>query len=249
MAFGPKQITFSDILVNGLGSLIAGIIGSIVILIITFVLGNSVDVPGTFAGSEIGFETSSIFPLILSVITLIATTITLYLTYRLLTLTSEERYKKNIVISGQIAFFAFIVYVFITPIYIYAGTINYEYIMYIFLAHTLIVTFGTSILLELLNNYRHVLIGLYGSFVGLFVSMSLTALIFTSFSTGSAKLIALVLLLPLINFSVTFFKQLFELSYYYYYKYTNQDQLGDIFYQIEMEEKELLKEEEEKNSI
>jgi hypothetical protein len=37
--------------------------------------------------------------------------------------------------------------------------------------------------------------------------------------------------------------------YFHYYKYTNNDGLWDIFYQIEMEEKEALLEEEEKNSI
>lgn len=249
VSFWPKQIIFSDILINWLWSLIAWIIWSLIILIITFVLWNSVDIPGTFSSSKIWLETSSIFPLILSIITLIATTITIYLTYKLLTLTAKEKYKNNIIISWQILFFAFILFCFITPVYIYAWLINYEYIMYVFLAHTLIVTFWTSILLELLNNYRHILIWLYWSFVWLFISMILTTLMFTSFSTWTAKLISLVLLLPLINFSVTFFKQLFELAYFYYYKYTNQDQLWDIFYQIEMEETELLREEEEKNSI
>ena len=249
MSFWPKQLTFPDILINSLWSLIAWIIWWIIILIITFLLGDSINIPGTFASAQIWLETSTIFPLILSIITLIWTTITIFLTYRLLNLTSEEKYKKNIVISWQIAFFAFFTYLFITPVYIYSGLINYEYIMYVFLAHTLIVTFWTSIILEALNNYRYILIWLYWSFVWLFVSMIITIFIFTSFSTGSAKLIVLVLLLPIINFSITFFKQLFELTYYYYYKYTNQDQLWDIFYQIEMEEKELLREEEDKNSI
>jgi hypothetical protein len=164
-------------------------------------------------------------------------------------MTSEKRYKKNIIVSWQIAFFAFITYLFVTPVYIYTGLIDYNYIMYIFLVHTLIVIFWTSIILELLNNYRHILIWIYGSFVWLFVSIIITVLIFTSFTSWSAKLISLVVLLPVINFTVTFFKQLFELAYFYYYKLTNQDQLWDIFYQIEMEEKELLREEEEKNSI
>ena len=249
MSFWPKQITISDILVNWLWSLIAWIVWSLVILIVTFLLWNSVNIPGTFASAEIWLESSSIFPLILSIITLIATTITIYLTYRLLNLTSEDRYKKNIVVAWQLSFFAFLVYVFISPVYIYSWSINYEYIMYAFLAHTIIVTFWTSIILELLNNYRHILIWIYWSFVWLFISLIITTIIFTSFTNWSAKLISLVVLLPLINFSVTFFKQLFELAYLYYYKYTNQDQLWDIFYQIEMEEKEILREEEEKNTI
>jgi len=249
MSFWPQKISFQDILINSLWSLIAWIIWSLIILIITFVLWDSVNIPGTFATAQIWIETSSIFPLILSIITLIWTTITIFLTYRLLTITSETRYKKNIVISGQIAFFAFITYFFMTPVYIYSGLIDYEYIMYVFLVHTIMVTFWTSIILELLNNYRYVLIWIYWSFVWLFMSIIVTVLIFTSFSSGTAKLISLMLLLPIINFGITFFKQIFELAYYYYYKYTNQDQLWDIFYQIEMEEKQLLREEEEKNSI
>jgi len=249
MSFWPQKISFPDILINSLWSLIAWVIWSIVILIITFILGDSINIPGTFKSSEIWLETSSIFPLILSIITLIWTTLTAYLTYKLLNMTSEKRYKKNIIVSWQIAFFAFITYLFVTPVYIYTGLIDYNYIMYIFLVHTLIVIFWTSIILELLNNYRHILIWIYGSFVWLFVSMIITVLIFTSFTSWSAKLISLVVLLPVINFTVTFFKQLFELAYFYYYKLTNQDQLWDIFYQIEMEEKELLREEEEKNSI
>jgi hypothetical protein len=127
--------------------------------------------------------------------------------------------------------------------------INYEYLMYIFLTHCFIVTFGTSIILEVLNNYRHILIGLYWSFIGLFITIIVTFSIFSSFSSWIAKMIALLLLLPFINFLTTFIKQLFEKVYYHYTIYTNKDGLWDIFYQIEMEEKELLREEEEKNSI
>ena len=249
MSFWPEKINFPDIMINSLWSLIAWIAWSILILIITFLLWDSVNIPWTFATAQIWIETSSIFPLILSIITLIWTTSTIYLTYKLLNMTSEKRYKKNIVVSWQIAFFALITYLFVTPVYIYSWLINYEYIMYVFLAHTLIVTFWTSIILELLNNYRHILIWVYWSFVGLFISLIITVMIFTSFTSWTAKLLSLVLLLPIINFTITFFKQLFELVYFYYYKYTNQDQLWDIFYQIEMEEKELLREEEEKNSI
>ena len=249
MSFWPKKISFQDILINSLWSLIAWIVWGVIILLITFLLWNSVNIPWTFAKAQIWLETSSIFPLILSIITLIWTTSTMFLTYKLLHMTSPTHYKKNIVVSGQIAFFAFLTFLFITPVYIYAWLIDYEYIMYIFLAHTLLVTFWTSIIIELLNNYRHILIWLYWSFLWLFISMTFTAIIFTSLDTWTARLISLVLLLPIINFFVTFFKQIFELWYYYYYKYTNQDQLWDIFYQIEMEEKELLREEEEKNSI
>lgn len=249
MSFWPTKITFQDILINSLWSLIAWIVWGVLILLITFLLWDSVNIPGTFASAQIWLETSSIFPLILSIITLIWTTTTMFLTYKLLNMTSPIKYKKNIVISWQIAFFAFLTFLFVTPVYIYAWLLDYEYIMYVFLAHTLLVSFWTSIIIELLNNYRHILIWIYWSFIWLFISMTITVILFTSLDTGTARLISLVLLLPIINFSVTFFKQIFELFYYKYYQYSNLDQLWDIFYQIEMEEKELLRDEEDKNSI
>jgi len=56
-------------------------------------------------------------------------------------------------------------------------------------------------------------------------------------------------ILPVVNLAITLFKQLFELAYYKFHLASNQDPLGDIFYQIEMEEKEELRLQEEKNLI
>jgi len=249
MGFWLNKTSFQNILVNSLGSLIAWIAWSIVILIISFFLSDSVSIATTFQEAKVWLKTSSIFPLILSIITLIWTTLSMFLTYYILNLTDSERYKKNIVILWQITFFAFVTYLFITPMYIYIWVQDYDNIMIVYLFHVIILAFWVNIILEALNNYRHILIWIYWSFVWLFLSIIITVFIFSSFTSWFAKLISLLVLLPIINFSLTFFKQLFELGYFYYNKYSNQDPLWDIFYQIEMEEKELLKLEEEKNSI
>ena len=249
MTFWPKKLNFQEIFINSLWSFISWIVGSIVIVVIVFFSWSIIDVPGTFEQTKIWTKTSPIFPLFLSIITLIWTSISVFLTYFLINMTSPEKYKKNIIILGQIAFFLILTYVFITPVYIYTWLQNYENIMIVFIVNILILSFWVSIILELLNNYRYVLIWVYWSFIWLFFSIVVSILIFSSFSWGYAKLISLVLLLPIINFSTTFFKQIFEFSYFYYNKYTNLDQLWDIFYQIENEEKEKLMEEEQKNSI
>ena len=249
MSFGPKKLCFQDILINSLWSLIAWIIWSIIMIVITFFAWNIIDIPWTFEQTKVWTKTSSIFPLFLSIITLIWTTVSTILIYFLLAMTSPERYKKNAIILWQIVFFAVFVYVFITPVYIYTWVQSYDNIMLVFLAHIIILAFWISIIIELLNNYRYILTWIYGSFMGLFLSVVITIIFFSSFSQWYAKLISLVLLLPIINFSLTFFKQIFELAYFYYNKYTNLDQLWDIFYQIENEEKSELKEEEERNSI
>lgn len=251
MTFGPKKITFQDVLINSIWSLIAWIIWSIIIVVIVFFSYDliNMDVVSEFDKSKIGTKISPIFPLFLSIITLIWTWITMILTYFLLILTGWGKYRKNMVILWQLAFFWFITYLFITPIYIYTWILSSDNIMYVFLAHTLLLAFWTSIIIETLNNYRYVLTWIYWSFIWLFFSIIITLLIFLSLPTGFAKLISLLALLPIINFSTVFFKSLFEFTYYHYNKYTNMDQLWDIFYQIELEEKERLREEEEKNSI
>ena len=249
MSFGPNKVTFSDIWIHSLWSLIAWLVWSIIIIILTFALGDVVDFAGNFQESSVGIKTSAFFPLIFSIVTFIGTSLAIYFTYFISHKINPEKYKKNIIIFWQISFFSILTYIMITPIYIYTGMINYDYLMYIFLAHCFIVIFWTNIILEILNNYRHILIWLYGSFIGLFISIVITLSIFSAFSTWIAKMIWLLLLLPLINFIITFLKQLFEMIYYHYTIYTNRDNIWDIFYQIELEEKELLREEEEKNSI
>lgn len=249
MSISLKENSIHNILINSLWSLIAGITGSIIILVITFAISGIISIPETFSQAQHGIETRPIFPIVLSIITLLWTTITLWLTYKIAHLTDPERYKENDIIMGQIAFFAFLTYLFITPIYIIAGLENYQNLMIVFLVHTSIVILGTHIILEILNNYRNILLWIYGSFVGFFISSILTALIFSAFSSGLAKLISLILLIPLINFSISLVKQLFELLYFHYNAFTNLDPLGDIFYQMEIEEKENEKIEIQKNAL
>ncbi len=248
MSFGPKRIDMQEILISSLWAFIAGLIGSFIILGITFVSSWVIDITGTFdSAASWLWEAGTIFPLVLSMITFIGTSITIFMTYILMSITSPERYRRTLTILGQISFFWILSYWFLTPIYIYLWVSDVKNIMYIFIWHTLLVCFWTSLILEVMNNYRHILIWLYGSFVGLLIAGMFSLLIFSWFSDWTAKLMALIILLPIINFCITFFKQLFELIYYKYHLMTNIDPLWDIFYQIEIEEKEALRLEEEKN--
>ncbi|GEM_PF-775349 len=249
MSFGPKRTSLQDIALSSLGGMISGLIASIIILIIVFGSSSIISIPGTFEQARLGLGTNGMFPFILSFITFIATTVMILLTYKLFQMIHPEKYKKSLITYGQISFFGIFTYIFFTPVYITTGLQSYDNIMIVFIVHSMVLAFGTSILIELLNNYRYILMGIYGSFVGLFVTAMITLSIFSGFSGGYAKLISLLVLLPIINTCIILFKELFEFLYYKYNQFTNLDQLGDIFHQIEEEEKELLREEEEKNSL
>lgn len=247
--FWPREITPQDVLVNTLGSLIAGIVGSVIILLIMFLFGNILNISGNFANQTSSGATNSMYPFTLSIVAFIGTSLTVFWTYFFAAVTNPERYKKSTVIAGQMAFFSIITYLFLTPIYIYTGLISYQEIMFVFLSHILFIAFWTSLILEILNNYRHILTGVYGSFIGLFVTIIVTFFIFFSLPEGFAKLLSLLFFLPLVNASMTFWKHTFEIVYFKYNRFTNLDPLGDIFYQLEQEEKELQKEELQKENL
>jgi len=247
--FWPQKIDFRDILINSFWSFIAWFIWSISMFLIIFLLSWFLNIWNKFSSDSVWLDTSSAFPIILSVIAFIWTSISIYLTYFMLNKTYESKYKKNVVIFWQLAFFWILVYIFMTPIYIYLWLENYNNIIYVFLIHSFILSFWSNLIIEILNNYRYVLLWFYSSFIALFFSSVFILFLFSSFSNSYAKLISLVLLLPILNFSMTFFKQIFENLYYLYYKNTNLDQIGDIFTKIEFEEEEKMTLEEEKNLI
>jgi len=247
--FWPQKISIWDIAMNSFWSFIAWLIWSIIIVIFTAILSNVVDFWASFSAWEIGAKKWAFFPMIFSIVTFIGTSVMLYFTYFIANKINPERFTRNIIIFGQIAFFSILTYFLMTPIYLVLGMQNYDYLLPIFLIHTFTVTFWVNIILEILNNYRHVLIGIYWSFIWVFFASLIAIWIFQKFPDGTAKMLSLVILLPLINLLITGLKSWFEFIYYHYTIYTNTDGLGDIFYQIEMEEKEELREEEQKNSI
>ena len=250
MSFWPRKIILSDIALNTLWALIAGFVGSIIILIIIFATSSIISIPNTFETARLDASWNNpMFPFVLSFITFISTMISFFLWAMLLHMTDPTRYKKSSTAYGQIWIFGIITYLCFTPIYIYTGLINYDYIMIVFIIHCIVLSLWNSLILELLNNYRYILVWFYGSFIAMFFTSILTIIIFNSVDSGKAKLLSLLIILPLINTSLIFFKWLFELLYFHFNRITNIDSFWDIFHRIEEEEKELLREEEIKNNL
>ena len=249
MSFWPKSLSIQDVALNSLWALIAGFVGSIIMLIIVFGISSMLPIVQSFEQAQLGWEKNPIFPFILSFITFISTMLTLMISAVLQHMMDPDRYTGSRISYAQLAFFGILTYICITPIYISMWMLSYDNIMIIFIIHCLTLSFGSSLILEILNNYRYILTGFYGSFIGLFFTSILVVTIFTAFDSGYAKLISLLIILPVINTSLVFFRWLFELLYYKYHTLTNLDPLWDIFYQIEQEEKEALREEEQKNTL
>ncbi len=245
--FWPAKTDIKKIGINTLWALISWIIWSVLVLILTTTLSWIIDVKANFLRSENSMTMDLMFPFLLSIVMFISSFIVVISSYLFLAYINPEKYRKNTIIFWQISFFSLLTYIFVTPLYLKAP--NPDFLIYIFIIHSLLLFFGTSLLQELLNSYRYVLIWFYSSFVWLFVTTFISIAIFANLNNWNAKLILLALLFPIVNTSIVFFKWLFELAYYKYHKLTWYDQLWDIFYQIKVEEEEELREAEEESRI
>ena len=247
-SFWPRNIRFSEIGLNTLGQLIAGFIGSIIILIIVFAFAWFLEFWTIVEGSS-NNQQNNLFPIVLSLITFVATTASFLLGTKLFQLTDPEKYRPNSIIYSQLVFYGIFVYIFLTPVYLITWWVSYDMLMIVSIIHALVLSLWTSLIQEILSNYRYLLVGVYASFVGTFFATTFVMLFFSLFEGGEARLISLLLILPIIYTSVAFFKGFSELLYARYYNLTSLDPLWDIHLQLEKEAQEELKELEQKNIL
>lgn len=250
MSLTERKEKFLDILITSLWAFLAWTIWSIFIFIIAFFLWKYINfLPAAQVNNSFVVQNMTPYPIILSLITLVWTTITSFITYIILWATNPEKYRKNLVIFSQIAFFQILVYIFLLPVYFTYWAIKYDNIILIYIFHIFTIIFWTNIILDILNNYRYILISIYWNFIWLFISILIALWIVNIFSNWNAKLIILVFLLPIINFFIIFIKKIFEFVYFHYYRLTWNDPIWDIFYKIKKEDEEREKEEEQKNML
>lgn len=247
--FWPRKVSFWDLWLLSAWAFISGLIWSVILLLIVLLTSWIIDIPGSFSSDTMNFWwNSAIFPFILSIVTFFVTIIVSYAFYFFSSFIDPLKYKKSLLVFTQIALFSIITYIAFTPIYIYTWMVNYNDIMLIFIIHVLFLSFWISLLLEILNNYRYVLLWFYASLVWLIVTWVIILLIFFSFENWFAKLISLLAILPIVNWLLIFFKWLFELLYYSFFKITWADPMWDIFAKLEEEEKEDLAEAMDENT-
>lgn len=233
--FWPKKIKWSQIWAFSLSSFVSWLIGSIFLFIFIFFLW------WILSGDNSTNTSSSIFPLALSFVWFITSIFSSILNYLFMT-KIDEKYKKTVLHFWHIWFLGVLLYIFLAPLYVWIWIKNINNVMYIFILHMILSSFWQILLAELLNNYRYVFVWFYGSFVWMLFSFIISLFLFSIFPFWYAKLIALVVIFPISYFLNTFFKTIFEMIYYKYFEITWNDQLGDVFRQIEIEEQEQLKE-------
>ncbi len=233
----PKEISLTKCFINTIWIFISGFLGSVIVFAFLFLLSRSFGYSFQDWNSNNWFEEAHLYPFLLSLIVFFSTAITMLFTYFLLTTTTSGSYKRNMISFIQIVIFSILIYIFMIPIYLYMWNNYFENLFMIFLLHVIIVFLLFNIILELLNSYHHILLWVYSSFLWIILTIILILnLWFFDFSKW--KVYLLIFLIPMINGVIYVFKQLTEFGYYTYFKFTWNDPIGNIFYQIEKEESE-----------
>lgn len=235
---GPRPVYLKDILLNILWTFISWCIWSFLMFILVIIVSKFIDIQTPFKSMELWISqaVTPVYPFIFSFIVSGSLILVWILTYIFLSLIDPLKFKKTIIHFSQIVLLFVLIYIFILPIYIFAWINDTKDLIMVFIFHSLVAFLWLGILIEILNNYRYILLGFFSSFVSLFLTSFVVYLTFSIFSDGYAKLLSLLFFLPLINISTLLFKQLAEFVYYKYYKLTGYDNLWDIFKQIEKEE-------------
>ena len=182
---------------------------------------------------------SWVYPYIFSLTWFFAILFTSWLNLVMNRVINPDKYKRWSITFVQVFIFSIFLYIFLAPWYLYTAYENQTMLVYIFTIHILVGILWTSIFSEVLSNYRYILLGLYWSFIWFFVSILISILIFINLTKSNQSLYILIWAIIVVNLTVNTFRSLFEYLYYIIYKYTDFDQLWDIFYQIEQEEKEI----------
>ena len=233
---GPRKVEGISVILASIGAIVAGFVGGLFTLVGAYFLFNRVD--STTMGMSGYF---------LSLIGFFSVLVTAYISLFMNRVIFGDKYHEGLTTFNQISVFSIFVYILITPLYLYVASLEHsEYLAYVYLLHILVNSFGTSMIAEVLANYRYVLLGIYGAFIGFLVSLSITFIFTMTMSGSSVKFFILAGAFIVVNFVTTFSRVLFEYGYYTIYSVTGNDQLGDIFARIEAEEREMVAEAEER---
>lgn len=235
---GPPKYDTVGLFMVFLSALITWVIAWIIVILLAY-----------FAIGKFSLE-SGASPLLLVFITFIALTVGNILYYTLISYIFPHIYIRGRTTISQITWMSTALYVLFTPVYILMSGISTETptILIAFSAHVILNNFALTLLIGLISQYRYALLTFYASTISLIITASIVVFVQTQF-TQSTSSRALFLLLGLTILTYTLsgtLSSLISWIYYMTYQFSWFDPIGNIYSQIENDEREIEKQATEK---
>lgn len=228
---GPPKYDTIGLFMVFLSALITWVIAWVIVILLAY-----------FAIGKFSLE-SGASPLLLVFITFIALTVGNILYYTLISYIFPHIYIRGRTTISQITWMSTVLYVLFTPIYIIMSGISTETptILIAFSAHVILNNFSLTLLIGLISQYRYSLLTFYASTIALVATASIVVLVQTQFTQSSSSR-ALFLLLGLTILTYTLsgtISSLISWIYYIVYQASWSDPIGNIFSQIENDERDI----------
>lgn len=182
------------------------------------------------------------FPIVLSVIGFFAGVISVSFTLFLQRLIFVEKYRAGITIFSHVYILSIVCFVVMVPLYVTVGNNEPGSALNVLIIHLLLTLFGSTVITEVIASYRYVLLGIYGSFIGLLIACVISIILRGSTSGASSPMFTMVVFTFLVTVSIATVRVLIEWLYYRMYLATGTDPLGDVFGGIERQDREDLRE-------
>jgi len=156
---GPSKVSFATFLLKILAAVVGGVIGTLVFIAI-FVFASSIfDKITTLSAED---SVSPIFVFILMVITFLASTLGNIISSLLLSFTEKEKYQKRASAIYQIFVVNIIMFLLMVPVYFLGARMGFGVAAYVVGLHIILTAQASALILEIISNYKHALVGVYG---------------------------------------------------------------------------------------
>lgn len=238
--YGPRQVSLFTLFAKTFLGLCGGVFGSLLLLII-FLASSSILGPVLNPAEATTDQVNPIFIVILMAMIFITSLISSMLTPWLLSYTEKLRYPRMTTAIYQIFILNLIIFAFTAPIYLSTSTTSLEFTAYAAGLQVLMVCLSSALIMEILNDEKYPLLGVYTSVVGVLIATAVNLFLFQLFKNATVLLFAA---LPVTWASIGFFQATLAMIYYWYYMNWGNDFLasatsyGNEYAEVAEEEKE-----------
>ena len=211
--YGPRKMSFLTLILKTFSGLAGGIAGTLVLLII-FLLASSILQPVLAPAEAAAQEISPLFIFVLMAMIFATSLISSLIAPLLLSYSERDRYTRVTTALSQIFILNIVIFAFLVPIYLTTSTTRLELTAYVAGLQVILNALASSIILELIHDYRYSLLAVYTTVLSILVAAAVNIFLYTAFGAT----ILLFAALPINWTTIGFFQAALTMFYYWLYQ-------------------------------
>lgn len=209
---GPRRLTLFTLILKTFLGMVGGIAGSLILLLI-YLASSSILQP-VLSPTESLNQINPVFNVVLMAMILFASLCSSMLSPLLLSYTERERYPRISTTLFQIFIINLVIFFFVLPVYLATTPESLEFTAYAAGLQMVMVSIAASLIMEIVNDTRYPLLGVYSSLIGVLIATAVILFIFQIMNTAT---VLLFVAMPVIWGSIGFFQACLAMIYNWIY--------------------------------